>query len=44
MFLHAFQSAVDGTLYKASQACRLTGCQLGKLHHPSCIAVSFRRD
>lgn len=38
------QVAAGGTLYKVNQACRLTGCQLGKLHHPSCIAASCRKD
>ena len=36
--------SVVGTLYKVSQACSLTDCQLGTLHRPSCIAASCRND
>jgi len=38
------QVAVGGTLCKVSPACRLTDCQLGTLHRPSCIAASCRKD
>ena len=38
------QVVAGGILCKVSQACRPTGCQLGKLHHPSYIDVSCRRD